>query len=45
MAANTWLAAWDALVLQFLVMIHYEMTVDVLCSRVPFSWLSLHIIL
>jgi hypothetical protein len=33
-AADTWLAAWHALVSRFLVMIHYEMTVDVLISRV-----------
>jgi hypothetical protein len=36
MAADTWLAIWHALVSRFLVMIHYETTVDVLFSRVPF---------
>jgi hypothetical protein len=35
-AADIWLAAWHALVSRFLVMIHYETTVDVLFSRVPF---------
>jgi hypothetical protein len=36
MATDTWLVAWHALVSQFLVMIDYEMTVDVLFSHVPF---------
>jgi hypothetical protein len=35
-AADTWLAAWHALVSWFLVMIHYETTVDVLLSHVSF---------
>jgi hypothetical protein len=35
-AADTWLAAWHALVSRFLVMIHYETIDDVLFSRVPF---------
>jgi hypothetical protein len=43
-AADTWLATWHTLVSWFLVMIHYEIIVDVLFSYVPFSWLSLHII-
>jgi hypothetical protein len=42
-AADTWLAAWHALVSWFLVMIHYQTTDEVLFSRVP-SWLSLHIV-
>jgi hypothetical protein len=49
-AADTWLAAWHALVSRFLVMIHYETTVDVLLSRVPFldylskSYRKIHIL-
>jgi hypothetical protein len=39
-AADTWLAAWHALVSRFLVIIHYEMTVDVLFSCVPFLVIS-----
>jgi hypothetical protein len=39
-AADTWLAAWHALVSRFLVMIHYEMTDDVLFSHVPFLVIS-----
>jgi hypothetical protein len=35
-AVDTWLAAWHALVSRFLVMIHYETTVDVLFAHVPF---------
>jgi hypothetical protein len=35
-ATDTWPAAWHALVSRFLVMIHYQMTDDVLFPRVPF---------
>jgi hypothetical protein len=34
-AADTWMAAWHALVSRFLVMIHYQITIYVLFSRVP----------